>query len=174
MNSPSDPLNLPNGASFMIVESSAASGGARIEFEVAMPPGAQGPPRHFHPHQHESWHVIDGELTLEIEGREHNLSSGEAKKIAPGTVHTFANRGATLVRFRELHSPALDFQQYIETLARLGAEGRIGSRPTIRSLVYAAMVLERHRKTQLTASRAQRAAESILALAGRALGCRID
>jgi mannose-6-phosphate isomerase-like protein (cupin superfamily) len=174
MNTTSNTLDLPNGASFTIVESSAESGGARIEFEVAMPPGAQGPPRHFHPQQHESWRVIDGELTLEIDGRERKLSSGEAQTIPPGTVHTFANRGATLVQFRDLHSPALDFQQYIETLARLATEDRINSRLSRRSLVYGAMVLKRHRTTQLTASRAQRAAESALAVVGGALGYQID
>jgi hypothetical protein len=40
------------------------------------------------------------------------------------------------------------------------------------TLIHGAMVLHQHRTTQLSASRAQRAAETVLSLAGRALGYR--
>ncbi len=49
-----DTLTTVGGTSFLIVESSADSGGKRIEFEVTMPPGAPAPPKHFHPQQEEA------------------------------------------------------------------------------------------------------------------------
>jgi mannose-6-phosphate isomerase-like protein (cupin superfamily) len=104
---------MPNGSSFTIIESTADSDGARIEFEATLPGQTKGPPPHFHPRQHESWRVIEGELMLTVNGEQRTLASGETLTIAPGAVHTFANRATTPVRFRDLHTPALDFQQYM-------------------------------------------------------------
>jgi quercetin dioxygenase-like cupin family protein len=63
-----DTLTLPGGTSFAIVESAAESGGERIESEIAMPPGAPGPPKHFHPLQEERWKVLEGELWVFVGG----------------------------------------------------------------------------------------------------------
>jgi quercetin dioxygenase-like cupin family protein len=164
-----DTLTLPDGTSFLIVESAADSGGARIEFEVTMAPGALGPPKHFHPRQDESWRVLDGELSVFVDGEWRALGPGETLSIPPGTVHTLRNRSGATVRFRDVHEPALDFQDYIEALHALGAAGKLGRRITPASLVRLATVLRAHRTTQLSASGAQRAAETVLALFGRVL-----
>jgi mannose-6-phosphate isomerase-like protein (cupin superfamily) len=172
-NTPST-LKMPNGSSFTIIESTTDSGGTRIEFEATLPAQTKGPPAHFHPKQDEGWRVLDGELTLTINGEQRTLASGEALTITPGTVHTFANRGTTAVRFRDIHTPALDFQQYMETLDRLTRARKLTDHGGPSSLIHGAMVLYRHRTTQLSASRAQRVAETLLAQLGRALRYTID
>ena len=91
------------------------------------------------------------------------LAVGESLTIPPGTVHTLANRSATTIRFHDSHRPALDFQEYIEDLDRLTRAGKLTARMTPRTLIYGAMALVEHRPMQLTANRAQRAAESMLA-----------
>jgi len=166
-------LRLPNGV-FTLIEPAEATGGERVSFEITLPPGAKGPPSHFHPSQHESWRMIEGELALTVDDQEQTLRSGEEVTIPPGAVHTFANRAQTPARFHDLHTPALDFQQYIETLARLTASGKLAGHTTPSGLIYGAMVLHRHRTTQLSASRMQRAAETLLAALGRALRHTID
>jgi len=165
-----DTLTLPDGTSFAIVESAADSGGKRIEFEITMAPGALGPPKHFHPRQQESWKVIDGELSVFVDADWRTLGEGQSLSIPPNTVHTLRNRSSELVRFRDVHEPALDFQDYIEDLHRQASAGKITSRMTPSTLIHGAMVLRRHRTTQLSASLAQRAAETVLSLVGRALG----
>ena len=167
-----DTLTMPDGTSFSIVESAADSGGARIEFEITMAPGAMGPPKHFHPHQDESWRVLEGKLSVLVEDDWRTLGEGESLSIPPDTVHTLRNRSSGTVRFRDLHEPARDFQDYIESLDRLAAAGKLSSRMTPATLIHGAMVLRRHRTTQLSASRAQRIAEDVLAVTGRALGYR--
>jgi mannose-6-phosphate isomerase-like protein (cupin superfamily) len=165
-----DTLTMPDGTSFVIIESAADSGGARIEFEIAMAPGALGPPKHFHPRQEESWRVLEGELAVFVDGEWRMLRDGESLSIAPNTVHTLRNRSGAPVRFRDVHEPALDFQDYIEELHRQAAAGRITSRMTPSTLISGAIVLRGHRTTQLSASRAQRAAETALSRVGRLLG----
>jgi quercetin dioxygenase-like cupin family protein len=167
-----DTLTMPDGMSFSIIESAADSGGKRIEFEITMPPGALGPPKHFHARQDESWNVLQGELSVFVEAEWRTLGEGESLSIPPNTVHTLRNRSPGIARFRDVHEPALDFQDYIEALHRQAAAGKITSRMTPSTLIHGAMVLKQHRTTQLSASRAQRAAETILALLGRALGYR--
>jgi mannose-6-phosphate isomerase-like protein (cupin superfamily) len=165
-----DTLTMPDGTSFSIVESAADSGGGRIEFEIAMVPGALGPPKHFHPRQNERWSVRDGELSVFVDGEWRTLGAGESLSVPAGTVHTLRNRSSSVVRFRDVHEPALDFQDYIEALYRQAAAGKITSRMTPSTLIHGAMVLRQHRTTQLSASRAQRAAETAISLVGRALG----
>jgi quercetin dioxygenase-like cupin family protein len=163
-------LTMPDGTSFLIVESAVDSGGKRIEFEVTMAPGALGPPKHFHPRQKESWNILEGELAVLLEGEWRTLGEGESLSIPPNTVHTLRNRSGRVVGFRDVHEPALDFQAYIEALHRLAAAGKITSRMSPSTLIHGAMVLRQHRTTQLSASPAQRAAENLLALVGRGLG----
>lgn len=167
-----DTLTMPDGTPFSIIESAADSGGKRIEFEIAMAPGALGPPKHFHPCQDESWHVLEGELSVFVDREWRTLGEGESLSVPPNTVHTLRNRSAAVVRFRDVHEPALDFQDYIEALRRQAAAGKMTSHMTPSTLIHGAMVLHEHRTTQLSASQAQRTAETVLSLLGRALRYR--
>jgi mannose-6-phosphate isomerase-like protein (cupin superfamily) len=165
-----DTLTMPDGTSFLIVESAADGGGERIEFEVTMAPGAQGPPKHFHPRQQESWRVLEGELSVFVTDEWRILGKGEALSIPPRAVHTLRNRSSGVVRFRDVHEPALDFQEYIEALDREASAGTMTDRLAPSTLLHGAMVLREHRTTQLSASPLQRAAETALSLLGRGLG----
>ena len=167
-----DTLTMPDGTSFSIIESAGDNGGRRIEFEITMAPGAQGPPKHFHPRQDESWKVLEGALSVFVDGEWHTLREGESMSVPRNVVHTLRNRSPGGVRFRDVHEPALDFQDYIEALARQAAAGTMASRMTPSTLIHGAMVLREHRTTQLSASRIQRGAETLLSLVGRALGYR--
>jgi quercetin dioxygenase-like cupin family protein len=160
---------MPDGTSFVVVESDAE----RIEFEVTMASGAMGPPRHFHPTQEESWTVLEGELSLFVEKEWRSIAAGASLSVAPGTVHTLRNRSNDTVRFRDTHVPALDFKQYIEVLDLLTASGRLTSAMTPSTLMHGAMALTDHRPMQMSASAAQRAAETLLAMIGRRLGYRL-
>jgi quercetin dioxygenase-like cupin family protein len=170
MASSGDTLTTPGGTSFLIIESTPESGGKRIEFEVTMPPDAPAPPKHFHPRQEESWHVLEGELSVLVRDEWRTLREDESLSLPPNTVHTLRNRSAQRVRFRNAHEPALNFQQYIEALDRLTAAGKLTSRRNLSTLLHGALVLRQHRTTQLSASAAQRAAENVLALVARTLG----
>ena len=94
-----------------------------VEFEFALEPGATGPPPHFHPHQEERWEALEGVLDLRIAGSRQQLRAGESIGISPGTVHSFRNGSGEAVRFRDVHTPALGFQRYIEQLAAILTAG---------------------------------------------------
>jgi len=167
------PLTMPDGTTFVILESGSENEGAQMTFEITMAPGALGPPRHTHPAQEESWTVQSGELAVLVDSQWRTLAAGESLTIPPGSVHTIANRSRAPVRVHDTHRPALDFQEYIEDLDTLTRSGRLSARMTPRTLIYGAMVLVAHRPMQLTANPGQRLAESILATVGHLLGHRI-
>lgn len=166
------PLAMPDGTTFVVLESASDNDAAPMTFEITMAAGAIGPPRHAHPAQEESWTVQSGELSVLVGRQWRTLRAGESLTIPPGTVHTIANRSRQTVRVHDTHSPALDFQEYIEDLDTLTRAGKLSIRMTPRTLIYGAMVLVAHRPMQLTANPSQRAAESILATIGYLLGYR--
>jgi mannose-6-phosphate isomerase-like protein (cupin superfamily) len=166
-------LRLPGGASFTVRKSAAETGGERVELEITLPPGASGPPLHFHPRQEEQWEVLAGTLTVRIGDEWRTLPPGGSASIPAGQVHTLRNSTTEEVRVLDVHIPAFDFEDYMKDLARLHAAGKITNLRSPRSLVYLAMVLREHRTTQLTASRVQRVAESVLSGVGKLLRMRL-
>lgn len=49
------------------------------------------PPLHYHPHQEEYFEVVEGEVTLNVDGKVYNLSTGEHIAIMAGQVHAMWN-----------------------------------------------------------------------------------
>jgi quercetin dioxygenase-like cupin family protein len=168
-----DFLTMPGGARVVITRSTADTGGERVEMEFSLPPGASGPPLHFHPAQEEEWHVLSGTLTAHLDGDWRPLEEGESVTIPAGRPHTFRNRSEQVVRVRDVHVPALDFQGYMEQLSALTESGKVTSLKRPSSLIHLAMVVRGHRPMQMTASRLQRVGESAMARLGRLLGYRL-
>jgi quercetin dioxygenase-like cupin family protein len=167
-----DTLTMPNGTAFSIVKSADESGGERVEMEITIPPGSPSPPKHVHPNQEETQEVLAGTLSVYLDGSWRSLEQGQSVSIPRGQVHTLRNRSDEVVRIKDVHVPALDFQDYIEKLQRLAEAGKITSLRSPSSLIYLSMVLREHRGTQITAGPLQRAAESLLARLGSLLGYR--
>ena len=170
-----DELVVMGGTRFLLTQSTRDSSGERVEFEITLQPGAPSPPIHFHPRQTEEWHVLSGTLSANIDGSWRELREGESLTMPPGQVHTLRNRTNDVVRVRDLHVPAGDFQEYIETLHHLSEAGKLKSLRHIPTLIHVSMLVTEHRRRQgqVTASRAQRIGESLLASVGTLLGYRI-
>jgi mannose-6-phosphate isomerase-like protein (cupin superfamily) len=52
---------------------------------------------HRHEHQEEVYVVLEGALTLEVEGEPHELPRGSAARVAPGVRRRLSNRGSELL-----------------------------------------------------------------------------
>lgn len=72
--------------------------------EERMPPGTQEV-RHRHARALQFFRVLDGALTLEVNGVEQTLHAGEGLEIAPGTPHQAFNRSAADVTFLVVSQP---------------------------------------------------------------------
>ncbi len=72
--------------------------------EERMPPGASEQ-RHLHTKARQFFYVLEGELTIEVEGRLHGLGVEQGLEIAPGERHQVRNESGRDVRFLVISSP---------------------------------------------------------------------
>lgn len=72
--------------------------------EERMPPGSFEQ-RHRHARARQFFYVLEGELTIELEGVEHRLQPGEGLHVPPGSAHQVRNIGFADARFVAVSSP---------------------------------------------------------------------
>ena len=77
-----------------------------IEYEHAA--GAPGPPAHVHHEHEEAFRVLEGELTLDVDGAAFTVGPGGYAVVPRGAVHRPRNAGVVPVRFFFVTSPAMD------------------------------------------------------------------
>jgi quercetin dioxygenase-like cupin family protein len=84
--------------------------------ETVVEPGFPGPPLHRHRELTDMFYVLEGTLTLTVDGDELEAPPGTFACVPPGTVHTFANRSDGPVRFLNFNVPG-GFEDYMRELA---------------------------------------------------------
>jgi hypothetical protein len=68
--------------------------------------------------------VLAGTVGMKVGGKKIEVGPGEVVAVAAGVPHRFYNAGDTQARFLCKISPALDFEQLIETMFSLAADGK--------------------------------------------------
>ena len=63
---------------------------------IVMFPG-QSYPRHFHRQKEESFHLLRGDLSIEVEGMRRDMKAGDLLSILPGVRHSFQTRNGAIV-----------------------------------------------------------------------------
>jgi quercetin dioxygenase-like cupin family protein len=74
-------------------------------WEAVVPPGG-GPPLHMHSRESEAFFVLEGELTIEVDGRRTVGTAGSFMHLEPGTKHRFKNESNARARMLILVTPA--------------------------------------------------------------------
>ena len=72
--------------------------------EELIPPGASEV-RHSHARARQFFYVLEGEFTLEVDGQDHSLHTGEGLEISPGQAHQAMNRSTKPVRILVTSQP---------------------------------------------------------------------
>jgi mannose-6-phosphate isomerase-like protein (cupin superfamily) len=101
-------LRGPTGAPMAVKIDGAATGGAYSLIEYAHAAGAPGPPAHVHERHEEAFRVLEGELTLDVDGTTLTLGPDAYAVVPRGAVHRPYNTGTVPVRFLFITSPAMD------------------------------------------------------------------
>jgi mannose-6-phosphate isomerase-like protein (cupin superfamily) len=107
-----------------------ASRGAYSVIEYSHAAGAAGPPAHVHYHHEEAFYVIDGQLTLTVDGETVTLDPGQSAVVPRGRVHRPGNTASRPVRFIFISSPPMD--EFFDELSRLITEA--GGEPSVSAL----------------------------------------
>jgi mannose-6-phosphate isomerase-like protein (cupin superfamily) len=83
-------------------------GGDFSLMERTLPPGGRRPPAHRHTNCSEAYFVLDGAVSVEIEGEELGLGPEGFVLVPRGTAHTFGNASGEAARLLVIHAPAMD------------------------------------------------------------------
>ncbi len=76
--------------------------------ERTLPPHGRRPPPHRHTNCSEAYFVLDGLVSVSIEGQERTVGPEGFVLVPRGTAHTFGNSGEIEARLLVIHVPAMD------------------------------------------------------------------
>jgi mannose-6-phosphate isomerase-like protein (cupin superfamily) len=76
--------------------------------ERTLPPGGGRPPPHRHTNCSEAYFVLDGQVSVIVEGEELIVGPEGFVLVPRGTAHTFGNAGDDEARLLVIHAPAMD------------------------------------------------------------------
>ena len=157
-----------------IITGAGDTDGRYMQSETRVRPGGAVSVVHRHPGCTERFEVLEGTLTVQLDGEARTLSPGEQVTIPPGTAHHYANTSQEDVVFRFDVWPAARFEAMVVTLFALGMEGRTDSKGAPSPLQMAVILDEYGDVMELVGPPRwlQRLAIPLLARLGRARGLR--
>ncbi len=157
-----------------IVTGAADTDGRYMRSETRVRPGGGVSVAHRHPVCSERFEVIEGTLTMRLDGELRELGPGERVTIEPGTAHHYANASDEDVVFACEVWPAARFEAMVVTLFALGMEGRTDAKGAPAPLQLAVILDEYDDVMQLAGPPRwlQRPVIAVLARIGRARGLR--
>ena len=85
-----------------------------LEMEATYSGEGALPPPHFHPTQDERFEVLEGAVTVVVDGESRRHEAGEAFEVPAGTVHQMGGDGQARVKWEV--RPALNTADFFEAL----------------------------------------------------------
>jgi mannose-6-phosphate isomerase-like protein (cupin superfamily) len=106
------------------LKTSAETNGEYVLIELSAAPGAVVAAAHVHPSQTETFEVVSGTLGAKIGRKRVEARAGDVVVVQPRVAHKWWNAGEDTLVFRAEVRPALGFEQLIETMFGLAADGQ--------------------------------------------------
>jgi mannose-6-phosphate isomerase-like protein (cupin superfamily) len=164
--------NPVTGERLIFHKTSPDTNGEYVKVETILQPGATVAAAHIHPYQSERFEVLVGTVGMKVGRKRVEAGPGEVVTVDAATPHKFWNAGEVEARFVCEVRPAGEFEQLIETMFGLAADGKT-SRKGMPNPVRLAVVAKHHFddvRLPLIPHALQRAALALGAPFGRALG----
>jgi mannose-6-phosphate isomerase-like protein (cupin superfamily) len=118
------------------------SGEDALEVEAVYKAEGEPPPKHLHPAQDEKFEVLEGGISVRVDGEERELGEGDTIEIPRGSVHQMWNPGLADTRVSWRTEPAGRTEQWFRAIDRLYREGRVGRNGEPGALAFAALLTE--------------------------------
>ncbi len=116
--------NPVTGERLVFRKTSQETNGEAVVLEAFVQPNGFVAAAHVHPHQEERFQVLRGSVGFRL-GREQIIAGpGQRITVPAGTAHKFWNAGDEEAHFVCEVRPALQFEQLIETMFGLAADGK--------------------------------------------------
>ncbi|MDQ1616921.1 MAG: hypothetical protein QOJ60_2860 [Actinomycetota bacterium] len=106
----------------------ADTGGAELEVELELAPGAFLPLKHVHARQEERFTVLAGALRFSSGSATTVLEPGATVAVPAGTPHAWAPAGGDEARVAVLFTPALATELFFESFFALARDGKVNDK----------------------------------------------
>jgi quercetin dioxygenase-like cupin family protein len=116
--------NPVTGERIVFRKTAAETNGEAVVIECFVKPNGAVAKAHVHPSQDERFEVLKGSLVLKLDGKELAAGPGDRILVPAGSKHQFWNAGDEEAHFVCEIRPALKFEQLIETMFSLAADGK--------------------------------------------------
>ena len=117
-------VNPVTGERIVFHKTSASTNGEYVEIEVFVKPGGVVAAAHLHPYQTERFEILGGTIGMKVGRKKIEARYGDVVTVEPGTPHRFWNAGDDELHFVCVVRPALQFEQLLETMFGLAADGK--------------------------------------------------
>ena len=117
--------NHVTGETLVFRTTAAETNGESVVVETFVTPDGAVAAAHVHPSQEETFEVVAGELEFRLGRKTLVARSGDRIVVPAGTPHRFRNVGEGTAHFVCEVRPALGFEQLIETMFSLAADGKV-------------------------------------------------
>jgi quercetin dioxygenase-like cupin family protein len=117
-------VNTVTGQSIKFLQTAKDTNGQLLEMEATFNKKSKQPAPHYHPYQHETFAVMQGALSMVIDGVTKVLWAGETIQIPANTVHSMWNNSGSKTVVNWKVQPALTTEYFLENATGLAAEGR--------------------------------------------------
>jgi quercetin dioxygenase-like cupin family protein len=116
--------NPVTGEVLVFHKTSRDTDGEYVKVETILQPGAAVAAAHVHPYQTERFQVLSGKVGMKVGRKRVVAGPGDVVIVDAGTSHKFWNAGDDEARFICEVRPAGEFEQLIETMFGLAADGK--------------------------------------------------
>jgi quercetin dioxygenase-like cupin family protein len=116
--------NVVTGERLLFHATAADTKGEFVVVEVSVRPKGFVAAAHIHPFQTERFEIGAGTVGFRVGRKKIMAKAGDVVVVEPGTAHKFWNAGDDEARFVTEIRPALQFEQLIETMYGLAADGK--------------------------------------------------
>lgn len=139
-------INKITGQEIYFVATGTGIKGQSLDMLATYPAFSPEPPAHYHPHQEEFFGIIEGELTVRLNGEINVYREGDMVHIKKGVPHSVWNAGFGVTRVNWKVFPAMDTAHFLTTLTQLANEGKTNTKG-IPSLPVMLFLLKKHHHT---------------------------
>ena len=116
--------NPVTGERILFHKTSRETNGDAAVIEVWVQPHGAVAAAHVHPAQDERFQVLGGQVGFKLDGQEIVAQAGDRVTVPAGMAHRFWNAGDDEAHFVCEVRPALQFEQLLETMFALAADGK--------------------------------------------------
>ncbi len=116
--------NKVTGQDITFVQTAKDTNGRLLEMVSTYNPQSKESLAHYHPEQVKDIEILDGELTVRLDGRMQTLHKGDKLHIPIGHVHAMWNTGQQPAIVNRKLRPALNTEYLLETIFGLANDGK--------------------------------------------------